>query len=379
MVNRRQFVIGSGAAALGAWLIGPRAAFGATAPSWPPYANTLAIDASAGLGHAPVNEDGSLNLIDLEDARNSGLSAVVLTLAPSGRFRFDAGAFETTVKAIAHWDDQVAAYPNTFAAIRTGADLDRAQRERKMGLIYGFQETSPLGEDIDRIDLFQSLGVRLIQLTHNRRNLVGDGCMEPGNAGLSDFGQAVIERLNARKVVVDLAHAGRRTMMEAIAASKAPMLISHTGCRALADLPRCTTDEALRVMADRGGVAGIVFWPYLRKQGQPMAADVIAHIEHAIDVCGEDHVGIGTDGTVSPTDRTPQFEKENREYIQVMIEDGIFEKGRSPDLYLFIPDLNSVRRFETLGALLSARGHSDARIAKILGGNFARVMREVWG
>jgi membrane dipeptidase len=110
-----------------------------------------------------------------------------------------------------------------------------------------------------------------------------------------------------------------------------------------------------------------------------MAADVIAHIEHAIKVCGEDHVGIGTDGTVSATERTAQFEKDNRDYIAAMIEDGIFEKGRSPDLYLFIPDLNHVRRFETLAALLSARGHSDTRIAKVLGGNFARVMREVWG
>src|SRR5205814_10204674 len=130
---------------------------------------------------------------NLVHARQSGLSAGVLTLAPSGRFRFDAAAFETTIKAIAHWDDQIAAHPETFTAIRTGADLDRAQLERKMGLIYGFQETSPLGEDVDRIDLFQTLGVRLIQLTHNRRNLVGDGCMEPGNAGLSDFGHAVVE------------------------------------------------------------------------------------------------------------------------------------------------------------------------------------------
>jgi membrane dipeptidase len=378
MVNRRQFLIGSGMTALAAYMARSRA-FAASTPTWPPYAHTLAIDASAGLGRAPANEDGSFNPADLEDARMSGLSAVVLTLAPSGRFRFNDAAFETTVQAIAHWDDQIVAHPETFTAIRTGADLDRAQQAHKMGLIYGFQESSPLGEDIDRIDLFQSLGVRLIQLTHNRRNLVGDGCMEPGNAGLSDFGNAVIERLNARKVVVDLAHAGRRTMMEAIAASKAPVLISHTGCQALSDLPRCSTDQALRAMADRGGVAGIVFWPYLRKQGQPMAADVIAHIEHAINVCGEDHVGIGTDGTVSATERTPEFEKDNREYIQSMIEDGIFEKGRSPDLYMFIPDLNHVRRFETLGALLSARGHSDARIAKVLGGNFARVMREVWG
>jgi membrane dipeptidase len=110
-----------------------------------------------------------------------------------------------------------------------------------------------------------------------------------------------------------------------------------------------------------------------------MAADVIRHIEYAINVCGEDHVGIGTDGSASPVDRTPEFEKSNREMIKRLVEDRIFDRGRPEDLYLFIPDLNHARRFETLGALLSRRGHSDARIAKILGGNFVRVMTEVWG
>jgi membrane dipeptidase len=219
----------------------------------------------------------------------------------------------------------------------------------------------------------------VIQLTHNRRNLVGDGCTEPGNAGLSRYGHEVVERLNAEKVVVDLAHGSQRTIAEGIAASKVPMLISHTGCRALSDLPRNTSDTELRAMAERGGVAGIIFWPYLRTDTQPMAIDVIRHIEHAIDVCGEDHVGIGTDGGVAPIDRTAAFEKENRESIAAMKGDGIFEKSRPDDLYMFIPDLNVANRFDVLAAKLSARGHTDARIAKILGGNFARVLGEVWG
>jgi membrane dipeptidase len=110
-----------------------------------------------------------------------------------------------------------------------------------------------------------------------------------------------------------------------------------------------------------------------------MAIDVIRHIEHAIDVCGEDHVGIGTDGGIAPIERTPKFEKDNRENIKAMVEDGIFERGRPADLYTFIPDLNVANRFEVLAGMLAARRHKDARIAKILGGNFARVFREVWG
>lgn len=378
MISRRQLLVGSGAAALGSYGVGSRA-WAADAPTWPPYKKTLAIDACGGFGRFTGNPDGSLNAAELADARESGLSAVVLTLAPSGRFRFNDAAFETTMKAISHWEGQLAAHPDTFLAVRRGADLDRAQRERKVGLIYGFQDSSPIGEDPDRIALFQRLGVRVVQLTHNKRNLVGDGCMEPGNAGLSQYGQQVIERLNAERVLVDVAHAGQRTASETIAASKRPVLISHTGCRALSDLPRNTADSELRALARNGGVAGILFWPYLRKEGQPMAADLVRHIEHAIKVCGEDHVGIGSDNTVSPVERTPEFEKNNREFMKTLIEDGIFEKGRSPELYTFLPDLNHARRYETLATLLSARGHSDARIAKILGGNLARVMREVWG
>ena len=157
------------------------------------------------------------------------------------------------------------------------------------------------------------------------------------------------------------------------------MLIGHTGCRSLVDAPRLTYDAELKLLADRGGVAGIIFWPYIRVQGQQMAADVIRHIEHAVNVCGEDHVGIGTDLGISPIEVTPEFTKDNLEQMKHMIEDGIFAKDRDPDLFLFPPDLNVVNRFEVLAGMLSARGHSDARIEKILGRNFARVVGEVWG
>jgi membrane dipeptidase len=110
-----------------------------------------------------------------------------------------------------------------------------------------------------------------------------------------------------------------------------------------------------------------------------MAVDLIRHIEHAINVCGADHVGVGSDTPVRPVDRTPQFEKENRENIRDMVEQGVFERGRPEDLYLFIPDLNRADRYEVLAGMLAKRGHPEARIGKIMGGNFARVMREVWG
>jgi membrane dipeptidase len=379
MFDRRDFLKTSSLVALAA-AAGSGKRVAAAASNWPPYRQTMVIDGAAGLGFVVDDDDsGAATAVDIAQARVSGLGAVMTTIAPSGRFRFSDAALQTIKTYIARCKTRIAAHADVALLVGNAADLDRAQRDKRIGVIFTSQGTELLGEDIERIALFRQLGVRVIQLTHNQRNLVGDGCMEPGNAGLSNYGHAVVERLNAEKVVVDLAHGAPRTIAEGIAASKAPVLISHTGCRALADLPRNTGDVELRAMANRGGVAGIIFWPYLRIDTQPMAIDVVRHIEHAIKVCGEDHVGIGTDGSVAPIERTPESEKANREFIAGMVEEGTFAKGRPSDLYMFIPDLNMANRYEVVGAMLSARGHSDARIAKILGGNFARVMREVWG
>ena len=378
MPNRREFLAMSTLAAAG-MAAGLRGASAKAAPRWKPYRDTIAIDGEGGfnLFYAEKDDDPSIAK-ELAAARECGLSGVLFSVAPRGRFWMNDAAFEQTKTFIATCKSRIAAHSGALTQILTADDLKRANRERKVGVIFRFQGTEPLGEDSDRIPMFRDLGVRVIQLTHNRRNLVGDGCTEPSQAGLSHFGYEVVERLNAEKVVVDLAHGAPQTIADGIKASKAPMLISHTGARALSDLPRCTSDENLRALAAKGGVAGVIFWPYLRTDTQPMAIDVIRHIEHMIDVCGEDHVGIGTDNQVPPVERTAQFEKDNREWIKAAKEDGIFDKNRPDDLYTFIPDLNMANRFEVLAAMLAERKHSDARIAKILGGNFARVLGEVW-
>ena len=403
MLHRRELLIGAGAAALGACAAklrepaspagtapataaagGPTSPPGGDAARWAPYRDTVSIDGAGGVWlvypeDTPADEVAKAIAGELAQVRASGLTAVVTTVAPQGRFWLNDAAYDKTKRDMAAWSAQIAEHRDIVLQVDKAADLETARRERRMAIVFTFQGTEPLGEDADRIAEFRRLGLRVMQLTHNRRNLVGDGCMEPSGAGLSRFGYEVVERLNAAKIVVDVAHGSQRTIHDGIAASKAPMLISHTGCRALSDLPRCTPDAELRAMADKGGVAGIIFWPYLRTDSQPMAIDVVRHIEHALQICGEDHVGLGTDATLAAIERTPEFENNNREMIADMVKQGVFARGRPADLYTFIPDLNVPNRFELLAALLAARGHSDARIAKILGGNFARVMREVWG
>jgi membrane dipeptidase len=118
--------------------------------------------------------------------------------------------------------------------------------------------------------------------------------------------------------------------------------------------------------------------PFLKAKGQPMAEDAIRHIDHAVQICGEDHVGIGTDGTISALDLTPESIKQFKEDIANRRKLGISAPGETEDVYLYVPDLNTPRRFDTLAAMLSKRGYSDARVGKILGGNFARLFAEVW-
>lgn len=360
--------------------LAPRTVAATGGAQWPPYPDALPIDGAGGLGLFWIDDDdASAIAAELAAARESGLAAVVQTVAPSGKFWLDDAAYAKIRDTLARWREIADRHADALLIVERGEDLYHAKRQGKLGMVFTSQGTEPLGEDLERIPQLHGLGLRVMQLTHNRRNLVGDGCMEPGNAGLSNYGRQVVERLNAEKFVVDLAHGSQRTMAEGIRASKTPVLISHTGCRALADLPRNTGDAELRALAERGGVAGMISWPYLRTDSQPMAADLVRHIEHAVNVCGEDHVGLGTDGGVAPIERTADFERDNREWIRGAKADGVFGAHRPDALYTFIPDLNSADRFDTLAAMLSARGHSDARIGKILGGNFARVFREVWG
>ena len=336
------------------------------------------IDALGGPGNAngPHKPRQKLTAADLADVKASGVTAVNLTVSSVGSYAKD---FEETLANIAFYDGEIATHSDALLKVTTNADLMEAKRSGRLGVIYGFQDGTPFGESLDRFDLFHDLGVRIVLFTYNRRNLIGDGCLEPGNAGLSLFGRELVARLNEKRVLIDLSHSGDRTTLESIELSQQPVAITHTSCRAVTDLPRNKTDGVLRKLADKGGVVGIYFMPYLRTSGQPMADDVVRHLEHAIQVCGEDHVGLGTDGTISPVNVTPEYRKAFTEEMKERRKRGIAAPGEREDAFTFVPDLNTPRRLETLAMLLSKRGHSDVQIAKILGGNFERLFREVWG
>lgn len=380
-LRRREFTILACGALLGTALSRPAAAVDkALAPSSRAaklYQRSIVIDALCIPGgfEPGLDENAPLTPWMIDDVRACGVTAVNATFGAVGNL---ANVFEATVAAIAQAEHELQTHPDVFMKITRAQHIEEAKKSKRLGLIYGFQDGSMLGTDVDRVDLFYRLGVRVIQPTYNTRNLLGDGCLEAANGGLSTFGRQVIERMNSLGILVDLSHCGQQTTAEGIATSAKPVAITHTGCQALADRPRNKRDAELRTLAQKGGVVGIYFMPFLRMSGQPTSADAIAHLEHAIDVCGEDHVGIGSDGPTSGFEVTPEFREYFRKDVQKRRSLGISAPGEDENVFTFLPDLNTPRRLETLADLLIARGHSEARVEKILGGNFARLFREVW-
>ena len=312
----------------------------------------------------------------LADARASGMDAVNITL---GYVAGPMEPFEYTVREIGIWDWRVRRHQGELLKVLSAADIVRARRERKIGLIYGVQNGAMLGDRADRVDLFADLGLRVVQLTYNPANRLGDGATAPQNRGLTPFGREVVERLNANRIMVDLSHSGERTCLEAARLSKQPISINHTGCRALNDVPRNKSDAELRLVASRGGFVGIYFMPFLVRSSVARAENVVAHIDHAVNVCGEDHVGIGTDGGTTAIDDMPGYRARIARQVADRKARGIGAPGENPDTLPLVLDLHGPTQFERLVGLLGQKGYKAARIEKIMGLNFLSYARTIWG
>ena len=315
----------------------------------------------------------------LAEAAASGLTAVNITL---GYTLGDLPPYPHTLRELDVWDGIIAQNPDALLHVRTVSDIGRAFDSGRVGVIYGFQNAVAVGEDLarigERVELFARRGVRVVQLTYNQANHLGDGSMAPENRGLTELGSATVAALNEQRLMVDLSHSGERTCLDAARTSRQPVSINHTGCRALADLPRNKTDEELRLVAERGGFVGIYFMPFLTLSGHARAADVVEHIVHAVDVCGEDAVGIGTDGPVTAIDDLDAYRARLADHVAERARAGVGAAGERSDTLPFVEDLRGVDQFRTLIRLLEQRGYRDDRIARIMGGNFLAYADRVW-
>lgn len=301
--------------------------------------------------------------------RESGISVIKSTLGGGS------ADFEGTIADIAAAQRLMERHSDMFIKVTGIGDLDRARRERKLAVIFSFEAATMLEDKIDRIELFHNLGVRVMQLSYNHKSSLGYGCLDGDTEGVTDLGRQAIAKMNALGVALDLSHANTRTTADGIALSTKPPLITHAGCRSVFAHPRNKEDREMKALADKGGVMGIYMLPFLTEDTrQPLLQDYMQHMLHALQVCGEDHVGIGTDVpffTVSASDLEEMKKDEAERQAKGIAAPG---ENRPP----YIPDLNTPRKLEKVADALLAHGYSAAAVDKVLGLNFRRAFKEIW-
>jgi membrane dipeptidase len=301
----------------------------------------------------------------------SGTDSITVTLCDP-KF-VGAEALDTAVDGMMEYDRYLAAHPDLFVKATKVADIDEARRSGRMAVFYLFQNATQFDDDLDRVEMFHKLGLTSCQVTYNERNLAGVGCRAQGDeGGLTQFGRDMIDRMNGTGMLVDLSHANEQTMADTIEHSRMPVILSHTGCDAVHPHERNTSDANLRAMAERGGVVGVCqLRPFLTEKKQDNLHAYFDHIDHAVQVCGTDHVGIGSDRDHRVIEMTPEYEAELR------AEEG--NQVSSSELPYYIDELNGPTRMTVVWDGLVERGYSAEAIEKIMGGNVYRIYEEVIG
>ena len=281
---------------------------------------------------------------DFRKLRSSGINVFHPAVA------FQTGeAHDITLAWFEKWNRFITWHPDYFVRVNGPNDLARARQENKIGIILGMQDANHL-RTVDDVDEFHRLGQRLTQLTYNSSNRLGDGCKVSHDKGLTGFGAEVVVRMNAIGMAIDVSHCGLRTSLDAISASKKPVLITHSNCRALAPgIARCKPDEVIRAAARSGGVLGITAVRHFVRGKDPVTLeDVLDHFDHAVSLTGVEHVGVGSDFALDPH---PAYD---------------------------IPGLNNANRIYELTEGLLRRGYTSAHLSLMLGGNFQRALQQIW-
>ena len=308
----------------------------------------------------------SFGAADFQKFKDSGINVFHPAVGLGGT-----NAYEQALQFFAGWNGFIAGSDERLMRIDSPADFGRVKGTGKIGVILGLQNAEHFRRPED-VDAFHGLGQRVVQLTYNSRNLIGNGSTERRDEGLSDFGVAIVERMNAVGMAVDVSHCGDRTTLDAFEVSKRPVLITHSNCRALVPgHPRVKTDEAIRAMGKSGGVMGITAVRMFVRDKEPTTVEhVLDHFDHVAKLAGVEHVGVGSDSDLDGyDDMPPEINKRLRAGYKGSY--GFREK-------IDIEGLDHPKRMFDLTEGLIRRKYTDAHIEGILGGNFRRVLSQIW-
>lgn len=282
------------------------------------------------------------------------------------------------IKAIGSWIRFIEENEHLIL-VRRAKDIESAKKTSKIGIMLHFQGTDPLEGELDLIPVYKALGVGMIQLTYNTKNRVGDGAQERTDCGLSHFGIDFVKRCNESNVIIDCSHTGYRTTMEAIERSEHEVVFSHANAKAVKNSSRNITDEQIKAVAETGGLVGAAGFPsFVSDSDRPTLDQFIAHIDHVVEVAGIDHVGLGIDYY---TGQHLVADPENAEAsYRRNIKDGRWRADAYPPPPHRYPEgIETPSRLPRLTGRLFERGYSEQDVRKILGLNWLRVFKAVWG
>ncbi len=272
-----------------------------------------------------------------------------------------------------------------LALCATAAELAECKKSGKFGMVIHFQNPKPLLDNLGYVRTFYDLGLRVLQMSYNLQTFVGAGCCERGDNGLSHFGVDVVAECNRLGILADISHCGPKTSSDTIQNSKAPVVASHSGVYALAhSYGRNKPDDMLKAIAETGGLVGIPFQPCFVKRDpnthvvqESTVEDVLDHIDYAVNLMGVDHVGIGTDMSTYAA-RTREIPRDSSILLYRNRHPEVFGVGPTDRYDAFPQGLDSQPKILNLTRGLVKRGYSDDDIRKVLGGNWMRVLKEVW-
>jgi membrane dipeptidase len=277
--------------------------------------------------------------------------------------------FGDACKVVAQWGSTIRKNRNKALIATKLEDIKRAKQENKLACFINFQDTRPVEWNLEYLDYFYDAGLRMMQLTYNERNHVGDGCGERTDTGLSNFGLKLIDRMNDLNMVVDTSHVGSKTTDEAIEAAKI-IVASHSNAKSLCKNPRNKTDDQIRAIARKDGLVGAVAFPSFVKWTDskngvwPSLNDYLDQIEYLVKIAGIDHVGIGLDLTEN---------NEVEEAKLLVTRPDIWGYPGPDDLFHFPAGIDSISNFSNIVAGLLSRGYSEKDVLKIIGGNWMRI------
>jgi membrane dipeptidase len=330
---------------------------------------------------------------DPQDIARSGLTAFICDVSSGERLPTADGSvkfyrsFDACARSITavRRDLQGGRLAGAFVATR-GSEIDEAFKSGRTAIFFQFQGCEPIGDQLWRVDLFHELGLRVLQITHHNDNPWGGGAIEATWTGLTKIGREGIERLNALRIIPDLSHASDPTALDVLAASKAPVIISHGGARALVSNARCAPDDVIRKIGDSGGVMGIFMMSmWLTTDPVPTAEAYVRQVRHVAKVAGIDAVGIANDYTIAGELTAAKAGNDNAKIISNYYAwwDSVTRQGvmgfKERPVHAVIPELNNVRRMFLIEEALRKGGFSQTEVEKIMGGNWIRVLRGTLG